>query len=61
MEMIVISKRMFDTIFESCLSKLSAEKFKVDGYYSDLDNKLSNLHRKFHYEVVGLRDQLERG
>ena len=69
--MIVISEETFDVIFKTTLKELEFEllKAKLDGKViangqPALDSwqtaALSELHRKFHYEVSVLKDKLAK-
>ena len=63
MEMIVISKENFNLAFQACLDRLNLETLREKEYMMPnyKSEKLIALHRKFHYEITGLRDQLEKG
>jgi len=61
MEMIVISKTQFEGLFKVCLDKLALETLREKEYFGSYQQMLTNLHRKFHYEISKLRDQLEKG
>ena len=59
MEMIVISKENFNLAFQACLDRLSIKTLQ-EKELGTLKSTTA-LHRKFHYEITGLRDQLEKG
>ena len=59
MEMIVISKAQFNKLFQACLDKLALETLREKEYMGSHTQDFVKLHRKFHYEITGLRDQLE--
>ena len=60
MEMIVISKKQFDELFQVCLDKLALDTLKQAEYMGSHTKDFYSLRRKFHYEIVGLKDQLEK-
>ena len=60
MEMIVISKARFNELFQACLDKLALETLREKEYMGSHSQDFVRLHRKFHYEITGLRDQLEK-
>lgn len=60
MEMIVISKAQFYALFQACFDKLSLETLKQAKYMGSHSQDFNDLHRKFHYEITELRDQLEK-
>ena len=60
MEMIVVSKYSFDKAFQECLDKLTLEALRQAEYMGSHSQDFTNLHRKFHYEITGLKDQLEK-
>lgn len=60
MEMIVVSKKQFEKTFQECLNKLELETLRTAEYMGSHRQDFTNLHRKFHYEVLKLRDQLEK-
>jgi len=60
MEMIVISKQTFNTLFQTCLNKLALENLRQAEYMGSHRQDFTDLHRKFHYEVLKLKDQLEK-
>jgi len=60
MEMIVISKAQFNELFQVCLDRLSLETLREKEYMGSHSQDFVKLHRKFHYEITGLKDQLER-
>ena len=60
MEMIVIPEAQFDKLFRECSDKLTLEELKQEKYMGSHRQDFANLHRKFHYEITGLKDQLEK-
>ena len=61
MKMIVISQENFDLAFLACVDKLRLDTFESKQYANLHSQSFINLHRKFHYEITGLKNQLEKG
>jgi len=60
MEMIVVPKKQFNELFQTCLDRLRLDTFESEQYANLHSQSFINLHRKFHYEISKLRDQLEK-
>jgi len=62
MKTIIISEESFKKIFESTLKNLQFETLIAQKNLQNQDMaKLQELHRKFHYELCCLKDNLEKG
>jgi hypothetical protein len=65
MQVIQVSKDRFEKAFTSTLNKLeliSKKEGTVNvklNSQTEVDNFIKQLHRKFHYEVVSLKKELE--
>ena len=55
MKMVVINQDNFDFYFQTCFDKLKLEMLDRDNY-----TDIYALHKKFHYEVAILKENLEK-
>lgn len=64
MMLIQVEKDRFDRAFQVCLEKLKLEQFSDGGQITANPDRVrwtADMHRKFHYEICRLKDELIKG